>query len=119
MSAEIISGVEAKRRARGDADLIVRYRSEDECACRGTETVDHHGFFGRAQTMEFVEVLSDLAASVVRYSNGRVTGRHIHKQQGSDKQTRYKFHVPPKFKQTELPVCVMRVLVRGWFGFVA
>ena len=46
VGAEIPSGVEAKRRARGHADFVVRDGTEDDGAGRGTETVNDHGFAG-------------------------------------------------------------------------
>jgi len=46
VGAEIPSGVEAKRRARGHADFVVRDRTEDDGARRGTETVNDHGVAG-------------------------------------------------------------------------
>jgi hypothetical protein len=46
VGTEIPSGVEAKRRARGHADFVVRDRTEDDGARRGTETVNDHGVAG-------------------------------------------------------------------------
>jgi hypothetical protein len=100
--------VEAQRRAGGYADLVARNRTQDEGARRSTETVNDHGLAGRVQAPKFVDVASDLAAPIIRYTNCRVTGPHIRKQQCRGNQTSCELHLPPWFEQIDWIVCVMR-----------
>ena len=46
VDAEIIRGMETKRRTRGHADFAMRDRAEDDGAGLGTETVNDHGLSG-------------------------------------------------------------------------
>ena len=100
--AEVIGGVEAEPGAGGNADLVVRYRAEDESARRGAETVDYHGFAGRAQAVEFFEVVSDLAAPIIRYADCCMTCTHVRKQKGCGEQTRHELHFPPLVRVNRL-----------------
>jgi hypothetical protein len=56
------------------------------------------------QTLKLTDVPSDHAAPITRYADCGMTCLHARKQNGTDKQTRYKFHFPRKIGQTELLV---------------
>ena len=50
---------------RGDADLVVGDRAEDDGAGRGAEPVDDDGFARGAQALVFVDIGADPAAAVI------------------------------------------------------
>jgi len=88
LGTEIPSSVEAKRRAGGHADFVVRDRVEDDGAGRGTETVNDHGFAGWAKAPISVDVCSDPAAVIVRDPDYRMTCSHARKQQNRREHAR-------------------------------
>ena len=94
LGAEVIRGVEAERRARGHADIVVRDRTQDDGAGRETETIYHHGFAGSAQAHKFVEVGSDAAAAITRDTNARMARSQVRQQETRREQNRHEFHVP-------------------------
>ena len=96
IGAEIPRRVESEHGMRGNANLVVRDRAEDDGAGRGAQAVDDHGFAGGAQALISVDVGADPAAAVIRDPNHRMTCPHARQQQQRREHPRHKSHVLPQ-----------------------